>query len=192
MWWGGFWWKPCGCPSPNCHRFFVLVKLVRGAVSGGAALVLMPLSWLGLHPPLVEASPAPPPLHQRRTQCYCKLLQQTTASNCKQLKQATVNNCMLLQFECSAEVQLVQQISASVASFKCCKCFLLGSVQVFPPGLASVAIVASVASVPSWGSIALNLLSYIPTLHWVSWKKPKLHIAHVRISHLAALCFSAI
>ena len=58
--------------------------------------------------------------------------------------------------------------SAVGAANKCrvpswtCKCSLLGSVQVFPPG--QCASVASVASVPSWGSIALNLLSYIPTL----------------------------
>ena len=89
---------------------------------------------------------------------HSMLLQATAATYCKQLKQATVNNCMLLQFECSAEVQLVQQTSASVASFKCCKCFLLGSVQVFPPGLASVAIVASVASVPSWAVCKCSLL----------------------------------
>ena len=138
MWWGGFWWKSCGCPSPNRHRF--LVKLVRGAVSGGgAALVLMPLSWLGLHPPLVEASPAPPPLHQRRTQCFAQL-QQATAS-------------YILQFKRSAEVQLVQQTSAvfppglaSVPSWAVCKCSLLDSVQVlqvlqaFPPGEASHSI----------------------------------------------------
>ena len=82
-------------------------------------------------------------------------LQQPTATYCKQLKQATVNNCMLLQFECSAEVQLVQQTSASVPSFKCCKCFLLGSVQVFPPGLASV---------PSWAVCKCSLLDSVQVL----------------------------
>ena len=184
LWWGGFWCKSCGCPSPNRHRF--LVKLVRGAVSGGgAALVLMPLSWLGLHPPLVEASPAPPPLHQRRTQCYCKLLQQPTASYCKQLHATAVR--MLCR--------------SAVGAANKCKCCLIQVLQVFPPGQCT--------SVPSWTCKCCNcckcckcsLLGKHRTQSSVLHSYTALgfleeaKIAHCTctyISHLAALCFTAI
>ena len=64
----------------------MVVKVCRGAVffGGEAVVVLMPLLPLGLHPPLVEASPAPPlhSLHQHRTQCsplHCTSILHCTA-----------------------------------------------------------------------------------------------------------------
>ena len=94
------------------------------------------LSRLGLHPPLVEASPAPP-LHQRRTQCSAELQQATAVE------------------------MLCRTAATAVARQTQVQC-------------------------PSKSNMAPNLLHYIPTLQWFSWRK----LEHEVSCNLAAQCNS--